>query len=217
MTAPLTPLLALTQWLSPAFPTGAFAYSHGLEQVVADGTVHDPATLQDWLRGILLHGAGRQDGALLIRALAPATSLDALDALDAMARALAPSAERLAETVELGTAFARSVAATTGRAMPPRALPVAVGEAARPLGLPAAQVAALYLQAFAGNLVTIATRHVPLGQSAGQRVLAQLLPPIQSLAQDLSSTEAPEISASALAADLAAMTHETKDVRLFRT
>jgi urease accessory protein len=214
MTAPLAPLLTLTQWLSPAFPTGAFAYSHGLEQVVADGTVHDEATFHAWLRGILWHGAGRQDGALLVRGLAPAA---ALDTLDAMARALAPSAERLAETLEQGAAFARTVAATTGRPLPPRALPLAVAEAARPLRLPVAQVAALYLQAFAGNLVTIATRHVPLGQSAGQRVLAQLLPDIQSLAQDLSATDAPDISASALAADLAAMTHETKDVRLFRT
>jgi hypothetical protein len=130
MTAPLAPLLALTQWLSPAFPTGAFAYSHGLEQVVADGTVHDEATFHTWLRGILWHGAGRQDGALLVRGLAPAA---ALDTLDAMARALAPSAERLAETLEQGAAFARAVAATTGRPLPPRALPLAVAEAARPL------------------------------------------------------------------------------------
>ena len=28
-------LLTLVQWLSPAFPTGAFAYSHGLEAVIS--------------------------------------------------------------------------------------------------------------------------------------------------------------------------------------
>ena len=56
--------LLLTQWLSPAFPLGGLAYSHGLEQTIADGAVHDAATLQAWLAHVLTRGAGLADAVL---------------------------------------------------------------------------------------------------------------------------------------------------------
>lgn len=210
----MTALLTLVQWLSPAFPTGAFAYSHGLERVIAAGDVTDAATFETWLRNILNHGAGWQDAVLLAQALAPEAGHDALDAL---ARALAPSAERLQESAEQGAALARMVAGLTGRPMPARMLPVAMGEAAGPLGLPPEQVVQLYLQGFAGNLCTIATRHVPLGQSEGQGVLARLLPDILALGTRASKAGPDDLGGCALAADLAAFQHETMDVRIFRT
>ncbi|WP_114965997.1 urease accessory protein UreF [Alkalilacustris brevis] len=207
-------LLSLVQWLSPAFPTGAFAYSHGLEQVIADGAVADAPSLERWLRAVLEHGAGWQDAVLLAQALRAGADMDALDAL---ARALQPSAERLSESCDQGVALARTVAAMTGRALPARPLPVALGEAAAPLGLPPGDVIALYLHGFAGNLVTIAIRHVPLGQTEGQGVLARLGGLIERLAEAAARAEAEEIGTAVLAADLAAMRHETMDVRIFRT
>jgi len=210
----MTPLLTLTQWLSPGFPTGAFAYSHGLEQVIADGAVNDASTLELWLSDVLRYGAGWQDGVLLVQALDAGADHDALDGL---ARALQPSAERLQETLEQGAAFARTVAAISGLALPPRALPVAVGEAAAPLHLPREQVAALFLQAFAGNLVTIAVRHVPLGQTEGQRVLARLAPLMAGLARQAAEATLDALASAALATDLASIRHETKETRLFRT
>lgn len=210
----MTALLTLVQWLSPAFPTGAFAYSHGLERVIASGDVTDAASFEDWLHNILSYGAGWQDAVLLTQALAPDADHDALDAL---ARALAPSAERLQEGAEQGAAFARMVAGLTGRALPARMLPVAVGEAAAPLDLPPGQVAQIYLQNFAGNLVTIATRHVPLGQTEGQAALARLLPQIEALGARAATASLDDLGSCALAADLAAFQHETQDVRIFRT
>jgi urease accessory protein len=210
----VTALLTLFQWLSPAFPTGAFAYSHGLERVIAKGDVTDAAGFEEWLRNILHHGAGWQDAVLLTQALAPDADNDALDAL---ARALAPSAERLQESAEQGAALARMVAGLTGRTLSPRMLPVALGEAAAPLALPPAQVAQLYLQNFAGNLCTIATRHVPLGQTEGQAVLTRLLPPIEALGGKAATASLDDLGSATLAADLAAFQHETQDVRIFRT
>ncbi|MFJ5487946.1 hypothetical protein ACIKTA_10135 [Hansschlegelia beijingensis] len=50
---PTAALLPLLVWLSPAFPVGGYAYSHGLEQAVEDGDVTDPASLEAWLdRGL---------------------------------------------------------------------------------------------------------------------------------------------------------------------
>ena len=51
--------LRLVQWLSPAFPIGAFAWSQGLEVAILDGDVTDAGTLHDWIAAILTHGALR--------------------------------------------------------------------------------------------------------------------------------------------------------------
>jgi len=208
------PLLHLMQWLSPAFPIGAFAYSGGLEQAIVEERVTDAAGLERWLEGVLRHGTGWQDAVLLARSLAPGADHAALDL---QAQALAASAERLTETREQGAALARTVAALTGRALPARALPVALGEAAAPLGLPVETVVALYLQALAGNLAVIAVRRVPLGQTDGQTVLRRLLPAIAgTAAAAVNAPPGPPLTA-ALGADLAAIRHETLEVRLFRT
>jgi urease accessory protein len=210
----LSALLALVQWLSPAFPTGSFAYSHGMETAMSAGQVRDAASAGAWIGDVLRLGAGQSDAVLLVHALSPAADHDALDDL---ARAMAVSAERLAETSDQGAAFARTVAALTGRRLPPRALPVAVGEAAGSLGLPAVQVAEVYLHAFAANLAAIATRFVPLGQTEGQGVLAALHPVIAAIAAAAVTTPLDGIATCALGADIAALRHETEDVRLFRT
>jgi len=209
----MSALLSLVQWLSPAFPTGAFAYSHGLERAIESGAVHDAGSFEHWLRGVLDFGAGWQDAVLLAQALAPDADHDALDRI---ARALQPSAERLAETQEQGAALARTLGAITGTPQPSRCLPVALGQAAGGL-LPPAQTIALYLQSFAGNLVTIAVRHVPLGQTEGQTLLARLAPGLVVLAGRAASAGLDDLSSAVLGADLAALQHETMTVRIFRT
>lgn len=207
-------LLSLVQWLSPAFPTGGFAYSHGLEQVIHDGGVRSGPALTDWLAQILRHGAGRQDAILLACTLRDPAQTEALSEL---AQALAPSAERWRETMEQGAALSRAVAAVTGRDIPALPLPVALGVAAAPLGLPLVQVIGLYLHAFASNLTSAAVRFVPLGQNEGQSALAALHPVIGQLAADCAGATVDDITSAALAADLAAMRHETMDVRIFKT
>jgi len=211
----LTPAhLVLIQWLSAAFPTGAYAYSHGLEQALAQGTVRDGLGFEVWLANVLRFGAGRQDAVILALGLAPGADHAALDAL---ARALQVAAERVQESAEQGAALARTVAGITGRHLPPRLLPVALAEAAAPLALPPADVTRLYLQGFAANLCTIATRHIPLGQTLGQAALTRLLPLIDDLGRQAATAGPDDLWSTAPGAELAAMAHETLDVRIFRT
>jgi urease accessory protein len=89
--------------------------------------------------------------------------------------------------------------------------------AARPLGLPPVRVTALYLQAFAGNLASCATRFVPLGQTEAQAALGRLAPLIAEVATATQTHPTDRIAASAFAADLDAMAHETLPVRIFKT
>ena len=58
-------LLRLLTWLSPAFPTGGFAYSHGLEWAVEAGAVRDEASLTAWMEDTLRLGALWSDAILL--------------------------------------------------------------------------------------------------------------------------------------------------------
>jgi urease accessory protein len=206
-----TDLLTLMQWLSPAFPTGGFAYAHGLETAMVAG-LRDAAGVQSWISDVLTHGAGRADGILLAHA-----RRGGADEADMMARAMAVSRERLEETLAQGAAFARTVAALTARDLPARAMPVAVGEASQGLNLPDEVVIGCYLHAFAANLVACATRFIPLGQTEGQGVLAALHAVIGPLAADCATAGVGDIGTAALGADMAAMQHETLDVRIFKT
>jgi urease accessory protein len=207
-------LITLGQWLSPGFPVGAFAYSHGLEWAIASGEVADAATLGAWIRDVLRFGAGRTDAILLVHALRKEADLAGLAE---RALALAASAERARETLEQGAAFTAATNAVTGAGRPALPYPVAVGAAASGLGLAPGLVAALYLQAFAANLVAAGVRFVPLGQTEGQVVLAGLRPVVEAVAAEAEAVPLESIGSAAFGADLAAMRHETMDVRIFRT
>ena len=207
--------LLAVQLLSPAFPTGAFAYSSGLEWAMAAGLVRDAGGLSDWIDDSMTHGAGRSDAVLLALALRPGAD-HAL--LDDWARALCLSAERLAETLDQGGAFARTAAPLIGTAPDPCALPIAIGRACAGLGLPPAELVALFLHGQALNAVQVAVRFLPLGQSAGQAVLARLAPALLRQAARACTAAGPEdLGTCAAGAELAQLHHETMETRMFRT
>ncbi|WP_376871121.1 urease accessory protein UreF [Albirhodobacter sp. R86504] len=206
-------LLSLVQWLSPAFPTGGYAYSHGLEWAVSQGDVHDAQTVEGWLADVLEHGAAWGDAVILACVLRGADP----EALSDTVYAMAGSKERLRETCEQGAAFAlaaHAIGVAQGRAYP---LPIAVGLAAVGLDLPPEHVIATYLHSFASNLTSAAVRFVPLGQNAGQGVLRGLHPLIHRLAVRATQSTPDDITTAAFGAEIAAMAHETQTVRIFKT
>jgi urease accessory protein len=212
------PLLNLLAWLSPAFPTGGFAYSHGLEWAVEAGDVRDADSLLDWLTDVLAHGSGRTDTILLRHAHRAATDSVALSDIVALATACAPARERRDEASNQGRAFLLAVAPWTSTALPDGATySVAVGAAAGERNIPEDETAVAYLQAFATNLISAAVRLVPLGQTAGLRVLAALEPVILATADETKDAALDDVGGCAFRSDLAAMRHETQYTRLFRS
>lgn len=207
-------LLKLTQWLSPGFPVSAYAYSHGLETEIAGGRVATAGHVRDWVAAVLSAGAGRSDAIVMLATLRGAAEPEALADL---ARALAGSRERLEETEAQGAALAATLAVLGVGDGVARPYPVALGLAARGLDLPEGIVARLYLQAFAGALVSAAVRFVPLGQAEGQGVLAALHPVIELVAADACAAGLEGIGTAVFGADVAAMAHEGLEVRIFRT
>jgi urease accessory protein len=218
-------LLRLMVWLSPAFPVGSFSFSHGLEWVVDQGEVADAGSLAAWVEDVLQHGAGRSDAIFL------AETWRAVDKGDGertreiaeLAAALAPSAERRLETLAQGTAFLGAVRAV----WPHRGLdaldagevafPVAVGAAAAAHGVPLPPTAEAFCQAFVANLVSAGVRLIPLGQTDGLRVLAQVQPSIPGLVGEALDANLDDVGGATIAADIASMRHETQYTRLFRS
>jgi urease accessory protein len=213
-----TALLHLLAWLSPAFPTGAFAYSHGLEWAVEAGDIGDERSLREWLGDVLTHGAGRSDTVLLRHAHRNAADPIALHEIAQLALATSPSRERRDEALAQGRAFALAVATWTTTRLPEDSpYAVALGTAAGGAGVPEDDTAIAYLQTFASNLISAAIRLVPLGQSAGLRVLAALESVIVSVAEATTAATLDDLGGCAFRSDIAAMRHETQYTRLFRS
>ncbi|WP_322626700.1 urease accessory protein UreF [Paracoccus beibuensis] len=205
--------LRLWQMLSPAFPVGGFAWSQGLEWAMDAGLV-TRATLPQWLADWLDHGAGWTDAVLVALSLRPGADHRALDDL---ARAACLSRQRLAETVEQGTAFAANVAALTGTAQPPAVLPVAFGRACAAMPLPASEIIAAFGQSQAASLISAAVRFLPLGPVEGQGMLADLQPRITARAKVAQDASEADLASTAWGAEMAAMRHETMTTRIFRS
>ena len=208
-------IITLSQWLSPAYPVGAFAYSHGLESLVETGAVTDADGLLDWLGDVLRYGAGLSDARFLIAAY----RADAQDVgtVDALCRAFAPSKERLQETDLQGAAFCEVTAAVWAQQIAGLTYPVAVGRAAALEGLPPALTTQMYLQAFVSNLVAAAQRLLPIGQTEGQRLIRTLAPLLAEITDQALNGSLDDLSGTAFLADIATMKHETQYSRIFRT
>jgi urease accessory protein len=221
-------LYRLMTWLSPAYPLGAFSYSHGLEYAVEADLVADRDSLRAWVATAVGSGAGRSDAALLVAAWRAARADDraALDEVSALAAAWRGTAETALESRAQGAAFL----ATTRAAWPhvlldalalqhrgALALPVAVGVAAAVHDVPLPAVVAAYLHAFAGNLVSAGVRLIPLGQSDGQLAIAALESVVAATTAAALATPLDEIGTAAPLLDWCSMRHETQYTRLFRS
>lgn len=211
-----TDLLTLAQWLSPAYPVGSFAYSHGIETAIRDGQIADGDSLRDWLGAVLTEGTGRTDAVLLVAAHG-ATTPERLEALHALAGAFVASAERLREGTRQGAAFAATTRAVWGLDLADLFYPVAVGRAAGLKGLSVEETAAMYLHTFMSNLVSASVRLVPLGQTEGQKVLAALTPICRDVAAKALDSDPDELWSNAWGSDIASMRHETMEPRLFQS
>ena len=214
-TTTTTELLKLQTWLSPAFPVGAFSYSHGLEWAVEAALVTDRASLVGWIEALLTHGTGRVDAMLF--AAAWRADGAALHQLAELAAAFRGTRELALETAQQGEAFARSVGVGWGAAPPAAAYPVAVGGAARAHGVSLETALPLFVQAFAANLVSAGVRLVPLGQSDGLRALAALEDAVRAAAQDALTAPLDDLGAASPMLDWCSMKHETQYTRLFRS
>jgi urease accessory protein len=222
-------LARLLAWLSPAYPVGAFSYSHGLEMAVEDGAVPRRGDLVAYAEAALLHGAGAVDAGLLALAWRAAAAGDdaMLDELAELAAAWRGTAELGTEARQPGAAFAQVTAAAwpetrfggfAARNAGRLTHAVAFGAAAAFHAIPLREACFGWLTAFAANIVSAGVRLIPLGQTDGQVATAALVPAITRATEAaMAVCDADELGSAAPLLDLFSMRHETQYTRLFRS
>ncbi len=219
-------LYCLLTWFSPAFPTGGFSYSHGLETAVSRGLVIDAMQLCEWITEMLEHGAGRIDAAFLAAAYSTASEEDwsGFETVSDNAVAQRASAETLLEATAQGSAFMRAARAAwphpwiNKQSERPIVHSVAVGLTAAAHKVRLADALLAWLHGFSAGLVSAGVRLIPLGQTDGQRVQAALEASVRHTADYAERNGSLELQgASTLVADWCAVAHETQYTRLFRS
>jgi urease accessory protein len=224
-------LLRLHSWLSPTFPTGSYSYSHGLEWAVEVGDVRDFQSLVDWLRSDLCYGSVRNEAIFFAEAWRSAKRGDRAKLLEIseLAAAFRGTAEFALESNQQGSAAAAVLRqvwpellvdwlyeALASRSVAP-ALAVVLGARSATLGVPEGLALSAYLQSYMANLVSAGVRLIPLGQTSGQRAIAELEEAVLSTSAQARNETLEDLGSAAFAVDLASVAHETQYTRLFRS
>jgi urease accessory protein len=208
-------LARLLQLASPTLPVGAYSYSQGLEAAIEAGYVKDPDTAQAWIGDVLELSVARMEAPVL-RAMIGEMSAARRQELNDFFIATRETAELRAETLQMGHALAKLLSdmnVPVGIEDP--AYPTAFAAAVRHWAIEPHDAVVAYLWSWLENQVMAALKAVPLGQTAGQKMLLTLgsrLAPIAELQLD-------EPSWSNFAPGLAFLSarHETQYSRLFRS
>jgi urease accessory protein len=184
-------LLHILQLTDSAFPTGAFAHSFGLETYVARGIVRTAASLEEFITNTLLHAIAPSDGVACVAvSRAGADWQDLVRRLDRRLSAMKVVTESRQASRTLGTRFLRTATALFSL---PRAtsylaaidattayghVSLAYGLACHDLDLPELPALAAWFRHYCASMVSVGVRLIPLGQTAGQELLARLGAPI---------------------------------------
>jgi urease accessory protein len=217
--------LRLWQLISPALPVGAYAYSQGLEYAIETGWVHDESTATKWIEGLVNHSLARLDIPLLARLYNAWQQQDTqqLDYWNDLLLACRESAEILAEDQHLGSALLTLLSdlevkpGQNWHKDKPASYAAMFALAACHWHIPLSDSAGGYAWAWCENQVAAAIKLVPLGQTAGQRMLSHLIGKIPDAVQLGLSLEDEEIGVVSQGLGIASALHETQYSRLFRS
>lgn len=221
-------LSRLFQLASPALPVGAYSYSQGLEWAAEGGAVRDEVSAGAWIADVLHAGVGGFEAPLLVRVMAAAEAGDwpRLAALNALFVASRESSELRTETLQMGHSLRVLLDALddvppalceTLRSLGEASFPVVWGSIATAWQIPPKEALTAYLWAWAENQVMAAVKIVPLGQTAGQRLLLSLGAVVEQVATEAQALDEDDWSNFAPGFALASCQHETQYTRLFRS
>lgn len=226
MTATTTTDSALLQliWLaSPALPIGGFSYSEGLEVAVDTGLVIDEKTVADWLADQLHLSLARSDLAVIAQAIAAWRDKDEpkLAALNAWVLQTRETSELRQQTEQMGRSLVEWLKAvrpeTAARVREQLTYPMAFALAASVIAAPVRDSLLAFAFGWAENMMQAAIKSVPLGQSAGQRILLRLAAEIPAAVDHALALADDERQAFSPMLAILSARHETQYSRLFRS
>lgn len=215
----------LLHLVSPSLPTGAFAYSQGLEWAIEAGWIADGSGLSEWLADLLSHSMVYVDIPLFKRMYEACRKENEEELADWCSRLLAcrETRELRTEETDRGGAMARLL---KGLCVPfSNRWEKTVGQcqlagfalAAAQWDIPAEEAAVGYGWSWLENQVLAGIKTLPLGQTEGHRILMELGTAVPKTVERGMLTEDREIGASNLSAAIASIMHETQYTRIYRS
>ena len=220
-------LLQLIWLASPALPIGGFSYSEGLEAAIEQGLVHSEASATDWVVDQMHLTQSRGDMAVLAQAIPSWQGHDTgrLQALNDWVMATRESAEMRLQTEQMGRSlldWLRNLQHASDAqlhlcARLPVTYPLAMSLALSLAKVPLDQALQAYAFGWAENMTQAALKSVPLGQSAGQRMLARLAREIPQAVQTALQLRDEDRQAFSPMLAILSSRHETQYSRIFRS
>jgi urease accessory protein len=224
-------LMRQQTWLSPAFPTGSYSYSHGIEWAVEAALIYDRETLVDWLDADLRFGSGRNEAIFFMEAWRCATNdeIEKLLEVAEFAAAYRGTAEFTLESSQQAAACLATLCRVWPDAIVEKlsgllsehhilpSLSVVLGVHSARQSIPSILALAAFLQSYVANLITAGVRLIPLGQTDGQLAIAELEDAVLTLSEKAQEATFSDLGSAAFMVDLASAFHETQYTRLFRS
>lgn len=179
------PALLQLMWLaSPALPIGGFSYSEGLEAAVEWAGLKDGPTVRDWLLDQLQLSLARSELAVVAQAIPAWRAGDGrrLNVLNDWVLQSRETSESRQQTQQMGRSMIQWLKGLqpelfespgAGSLQDP-SYPLAFALAASATQASVRDALQAYAFGWAENMTQAAVKSVPLGQSAGQRVLQAL-------------------------------------------
>ena len=221
-------LARLLRLVSPMLPVGAFSYSQGLESAVEQGWAKGEAGVLEWIRGVVRYSIGTFEAPICcwLQRAWQADDTDSVKRWNATFLAAREAAELRSETVQMGYSLRRLIIDSNEFASHSVAVLESIDSPSYPVVYSFAcaqwridERAALlgYVWSWVENQVVAAMKAVPLGQMAGQRLLAALTPDIAEVVNAALVADADDLSNAAPGLSIASCVHETQYSRLFRS
>ena len=221
-----TALLCILQLASPALPVGAYSYSEGLETLIDAGTIENEQSLKHWLEQELRYGAIRLEAAVMVRAYNSAKlgDTEALSYWNNWLSAARETEELRSSSWQMGRSLIRlllelqpQVTFMANAVGLPCNYAITFGIAAAHWQIDLSSAILGYLHSWTTNLITVGIKLIPLGQTAGQKLLLELHVNLSSATQEILTLEDNDLSSCGWGLSLASMAHETQYTRLFRS
>ena len=205
-------LVRLLQLASPTLPVGAYSYSQGLEAAIEAGIVKDADSAGRWITDVLEFSVGSMEAPLLFRLLKKHSP-----EINEQILASRETAELRAETVQMGYSLCRLLGELGTKDLPAGevAFATAFAFAARHWGIAPREALLGYLWSWLENQVMAAVKGVPLGQTAGQKILLSIGNSLPSMAEQ--AMEPGNLANFAPGLAMLSSRHETQYSRIFRS
>ena len=221
---PAASLLQLIWLASPALPVGGFSYSEGLEAAIEWAGVGNEDAAADWLADQLHLSLARSDLAVVAQAIGAWRNGESarIRELNGWVFQTRESAEFRLQTEQMGRSFVEWLKLRHADAAAifdtlPASYPIAFAFAASRTEAPVRDACLAFAFGWAENMAAAAVKAVPLGQSAGQRILGRLAAEIPAAVDRALALADDERQAFSPMLAVLSARHETQYSRLFRS